>query len=307
MNIIPSNPAFEVSSIGEAAFEFLSNSRSGEVVAAVSGAVYLRTDRKELFWLIPGTADMHRRCLKVDTGLPRMNAGDAYHVSGHQLHIGSGIFLDFDRSRVWASPSIFRENGVAMAVLPGLVAEIYTRIAGWPEPAGLGCLVPAMLNRLDPAIDPGDIFSVKAWPVIREIVLACQQRDIRKVMLTSTDLVGLGDGLTPSGDDFLGGLFFCLHLLQQAYPTELALLNCNHSYFIYKCEPMTNPISYALLKDHARGQGLEPLHRFAKALFEGHPVDQILPHANDLSRVGHSTGWNILAGFMAGLMVTNSC
>jgi hypothetical protein len=117
----------------------------------------------------------------------------------------------------------------------------------------------------------------------------------------AASLVGLGSGLTPSGDDFLGGLFFAFELLRHIYPEIQELQIWNYSNFIFECKSRTNQISYCLLKDHADGHAMEPLHRFANALLEGRPVDQSLPYARELVSVGHSTGWDLLTGWLAGM------
>ena len=112
----------------------------------------------------------------------------------------------------------------------------------------------------------------------------------------------MGEGLTPSGDDFLGGLLFGLQLVRKAYPKTLGS-PWNYSTFIEQCKPRTNRISFTLLKDLADGHALEPLHKFASALFQGQSIDQMLPSAEELIHVGHSTGWDLLTGFMVGMTV----
>ena len=99
----------------------------------------------------------------------------------------------------------------------------------------------------------------------------------------------------------LGGLFFAFELLRQNYPEIQELQFWNYSNFIFECKSRTNPISYCLLKDHADGHAMEPLQRFANALLEGRPVDQSLPYARELVTVGHSTGWDLLTGWLAGM------
>jgi len=68
-------------------------------------------------------------------------------------------------------------------------------------------------------------------------------------------------------------------------------------------QPQTNLISFVLLKDNAAGHALDPLNRFGIALLTRQPVESASSAASDLIKVGHSTGWSLLAGFMVGVLL----
>jgi hypothetical protein len=59
------------------------------------------------------------------------------------------------------------------------------------------------------------------------------------------------------------------------------------------------------LKDNARGYGLEPLEKFASTLLQGDPDDTLQSNAETLVNIGHSTGWDMLTGFLVGLSATS--
>jgi hypothetical protein len=62
---------------------------------------------------------------------------------------------------------------------------------------------------------------------------------------------------------------------------------------------LTHPIGAALLGDLLDGEGWAPLHDLARAL--AHEDDATaLDAARRLTQLGHSSGWDLLAGFMAG-------
>jgi hypothetical protein len=106
----------------------------------------------------------------------------------------------------------------------------------------------------------------------------------------------MGEGLTPSGDDYIGGVLFGLAMLQEA---GAPLAWCSPEIlasFITASKARTNRISAALLGDHAAGHGSEALHRFAFAFLSGRSVQAAAMAANDLIRMGHSTGWDLLTG-----------
>jgi hypothetical protein len=298
----------EAFSIGEAAREYLSQAPDGTVMAAFSKAVYFRTGRGDLFWQTSSDAAMHRRAILTASDLPKVRVGESYSVSRHQLSFASGYHLDYGPAEVWSEPMADDRRAVQLADLRCLVRAILVRIQDWSGPAGMDCLIPSglgfMLDR-DPSViaTTGSVYMARSWPVLRSIIGAIRRHNFKELMTCSTDLVGLGEGLTPSGDDFLGGLFFCLNLLKRCHAKDLDLSQWNYSGFIQNCQSQTNVISYTLLKDHASGHGVEALHRMAKNLLEGQRVEQALTPAMQLVCIGHSTGWDILTGFLTGFSI----
>ena len=309
MNNLP-NSSYEVSSIGEGARGWLSPGQRGEVLAVVSRAVYLLTEESELVWLIGEPGPMHRRGLKLSSSLPRLAIGSTFDVQGEILVTSSGDALDFSHSTVWKTPLLSSGKVVTYVRLPELLLVFYKQCVDCYSPTGLGSLIPAVLRMIGhrsfaPERGQEDMLSSAAWPAIAGIVRACLAHDYQHVLSHAEQLVGLGDGLTPSGDDFLGGFFYGMRLLYQTYPGGLDLTNWNYSDFILRCRPLTNLISFTLLKDHAEGHALEPLQRLANSLLMDRP-DRLIPLAGELIAVGHSTGWSLLTGFLAGMSVTFS-
>lgn len=94
-------------------------------------------------------------------------------------------------------------------------------------------------------------------------------------------LCGLGPGLTPAGDDALAGV---LLVAQQRVDVEAA---------------RTNDIARAFLAWAARGQSIEPVHRFLVAVAEG---DRTGAGAalGSLVRFGHSSGADLAYGLRLG-------
>jgi hypothetical protein len=309
MRPIPNSSTIQVQLIGTAALDWLPSGQRGQVLASVTHAVYLLTEQNELVWLADRTGPMHRRCLQVSTWIPRLAVGSTCEVTEHSLVTGSGDVLDFSRSPVWIPPILPPDKVIAVARVPDRLTAVYDLFTAQHQPVGLGTLIPAILQVVGrrsraEELNRANTLINTAWPTVEGIILACRAQDFRLVLEHAADLVGLGDGLTPSGDDFLSGFFFCIHLLRHVYPETLDFTTWNYSDFIHDCKPLTNLISFTLLKDHAGGHTLEPLHRFANALLEGHSVDHLLPFAGELITVGHSTGWDLLTGFLAGMSVT---
>src|SRR5207247_1635834 len=115
----------------------------------------------------------------------------------------------------------------------------------------------------------------------------------------ATALLGCGPGLTPAGDDFTGGAFFARALLARAGIVDAAAWQAGASAVRTAAARLTHPIGAALLGDLLAGEGWAPLHDLAAALArDDEPA--ALDAAGRLTRLGHSSGWDLLAGFVAG-------
>jgi hypothetical protein len=102
-------------------------------------------------------------------------------------------------------------------------------------------------------------------------------------------LIGLGPGLTPAGDDLVGGALVALHALRRhacaarlgAWATQVARRN-------------TNRISREHLACAAAGEGGAALHALLNAVLRGQP--DLAPELAAIDAVGHTSGWDAAAG-----------
>ncbi len=117
----------------------------------------------------------------------------------------------------------------------------------------------------------------------------------------AAQVIGLGEGLTPSGDDLLVGFLAILHLTGYTptllhAPTWLDALMAN-----------TTDLSAAFLSGAWQGHFSEPMVRLIHALYIGEPDTWQAPAA-DLAQVGHSSGVDAMVGiaFAAQLLASAS-
>jgi hypothetical protein len=129
------------------------------------------------------------------------------------------------------------------------------------------------------------------------LAAACARDDAPAATEAALTLLGLGAGLTPSGDDFVGGAFFARAVLaasRSAAWTQAA------TSIRGAAAQATNAISATLLGDLIEGDGWSPLHDLAGALVSGDDA-RALSAARRLTGLGHSSGWDVLAGLAAGI------
>jgi hypothetical protein len=135
-----------------------------------------------------------------------------------------------------------------------------------------------------------------AVPRVLALARAYRADDREAVRRASRALLGLGGGLTPSGDDLVGGaLFGRLLVAPEAAPwralgAELAA----------EAERASHAISAALLADLACGASFAPLHATAEALARGDD-GAAAASAAVLAALGHSSGWDMLTGLVIGI------
>ncbi|MGB8647826.1 MAG: DUF2877 domain-containing protein [Anaerolineae bacterium] len=292
----------EAELVGETAHRLLSNGFSGSVLAAVSKAVYLVDSAERVIWLgqsgrATGGSPLpaHPRAIHAPFAPNLFRVGMACRSDQERLWFDNGASVIWRNTPVWHPPSL-------PALAP--ITQVHAHAQQLSETlATLNCdesMAQALftmlrLRQADQRVSPIIL------DALREVIDSCSRQDIAVVAQTGRALVGLGPGLTPSGDDFLGGLFFALYYLQAAYQDTRWDWQPVQSLLDW-ARTRTNLISYTLLTDHAQGQGVKPLHTLLIALFEGQAVHVAMEHAQQLITIGHTSGWDILAGAFTGML-----
>ena len=122
--------------------------------------------------------------------------------------------------------------------------------------------------------------------------------DLAAFEYTALRLLGLGPGLTPSGDDFVGGIFFALHHAPRSH--WAAALPAVRARFCTAAAGATNVISAALLHDLMGGHSHQALQDLLAALHTEDPA-RIEAAIAALLRIGASSGADLLCGVLLAL------
>ena len=295
--------------IGEAARDFLKSGSQGRILAVFSNAVYLESIDDELLWLMTEKLPMHRRGIQIPGALPRVATDSSFSVLGQHLLLGTDIDLDMKPASTWVSPSPNLDKVLPFEELPDRLRAVSTLFDGYPSPKGFGCILSEITKiRFDdpllaPLPDYGPALKYK-WSVLNEIIHAYIVNDFPKILRMAEDLIGLGEGLTPSGDDFIGGLLFSGFILREIYPQYLGFTPLDVELFLDNSRGQTNLISYTMLKDLATGNAPDTLHRFVNAVLTDQHPESLDYLGLELVRMGHSTGWDILTGVWMGMFLS---
>lgn len=175
---------------------------------------------------------------------------------------------------------------VSPATAAAAAARLAARIGALGAPRGFG----ALLAGATPAF-PLDL----AVPRVRALSAAFAADEPDAVARAARALLGLGGGLTPSGDDLVGGALFGRLLVA----TDAAPWRAAGAALAAAAGRASHAISAALLADLAAGASFAPLHATADALARGDD-GAALESAGALAALGHSSGWDMLAGLVLG-------
>jgi hypothetical protein len=138
-------------------------------------------------------------------------------------------------------------------------------------PEGLGCLVIGAHNGLSGHAQPA-LEALERWLVGNALGGEAEQ------------LIGLGPGLTPSGDDYFGGMLVALRLAGRGMQADGLW-----RWLQPRLKERTSAISAAHLCAAAAGEAHEALHEVLNGSLD----------LEKLAAVGHCSGWDALAGAVA--------
>lgn len=112
-------------------------------------------------------------------------------------------------------------------------------------------------------------------------------------------LVGLGQGLTPSGDDFLVGIMLAFSTIEN----EMLHKEKWASQVVKESEKKTNVISYSALKYAEIGETRESIALLIQALFT-QKTEVVEQELLNVMTIGSSSGTEITWGIISGLLLT---
>jgi hypothetical protein len=281
---------------------------SGEVLASLPGTIYMRDGNGKIWWVSADTFPMHRRCLRVSLlpSPPRVRSGETWFVKNAALRIGDSLSIDLGPLKEWIPRPVLSERPQPLKEVKGRCDRLLRFIRDLGPLEGLGRFIPLISKGGDgkEVLFPSlDFVSRRFLPLLLEMRKACLLRDMAETLEKGKGLIGLGPGLTPSGDDFLGGLLFAARNLKETYP-EVFFWNPDRILdFVAWARPRTHPISHAFLNDFALGHGPAHLHEVMNFLIPGNDFEKAVSAADQFLRIGHSSGGDILAGLMTGMLM----
>ncbi len=143
----------------------------------------------------------------------------------------------------------------------------------------------------------GSILNQKLAGPINALISAVGRLDADAASLAAQAVIGLGGGLTPSGDDLLVGFLAGLWAASGARRQRLAFMN-HFGDTVLLLRSQTTEICDTYLLHATQGQFSSSLSNLVEAIARGDPVTSA---AEKAFRVGHSSGMDAATGLLLGL------
>ena len=290
---------FRVQTIGSAGRRTLESRTVLRLLAVFRRSLYLQAQSGGIICL--GPPSLGPGPLNALAGLPAAVDWQALDLvpgvgaawDGATLHLGGRFRFSLQEAEPWRPPA--PPTGWNPATIAANLARLQKEIEQRHPTEGLAPLISALLTG-DPLGGGDDIplhrRAAAAASALRSWVIAAARR-------RGTDpprapeiarLIGLGPGLTPSGDDLLGGALITLHALGwSSVAGHLA------GHLLPVARERTHALSLAHLLCAARGEGAAAVHETIAALCSPGSRD-LAATLDSLAEIGHSSGWDALAG-----------
>jgi hypothetical protein len=231
--------------------------------------------------LVGGIADL--REIGIDRGAELRPSTDGWSIPS------AGVEIQAAGARTW-SPGL--PDAARPTATPELrfSLELAREIAAHRAPVGgLAPLLVAGAGQDDPWL-------AVARSLVRRQLDALDGGDVASAVDPTLELIGLGTGLTPSGDDYLVGLLAALEATADPVHSSLATAIADG------LPGRTTAVGEALIGHAVRGEFSERLHEVLIALAGGRPRDLARPIERAMA-YGATSGSDTLVGLFAGLEI----
>ncbi|MEV7966875.1 DUF2877 domain-containing protein [Sphaerisporangium sp. NPDC088356] len=186
------------------------------------------------------------------------------------------------------------------------IGRLTVRVRRWWDPAP--SLGPVELSRLEQVLPRlGVVCAASARrPGLADggagalLAEGCARGSLTAAITATEQLMGLGPGLTPSGDDMLAGVLVALRQIGRAAGVSRAvwLADWLAATVAFDARTRTTPISATLLHCAAQGQACADALAVLRGIAGHQPLE---PAVHRLLRLGHTSGADLAWGLRTGV------
>ncbi len=216
--------------------------------------------------------------------LSSLRAGEACEIVAGVLRIEGAATLPFAGAAIWTPPASMRREGWRNALADFADAAL----ARAPQDG-------VFRAAHDRSFVPDTMLARALQAKARDFAAWLANGEENGSPPPVAGLIGLGTGLTPSGDDMVGGAMIAQRWLRRDETARriaeaLAALGSD----------ATTILSGAMLRAAANGVGGAALHDVLAAIGEN-DATRAIALLDRIDRIGHTSGWDALAGALAAL------
>ncbi|MDP7668483.1 MAG: DUF2877 domain-containing protein [Rhodospirillales bacterium] len=295
---------FAVRLIGGAARRALAEGSQATVLAVFRRSFYVEGADGGLACFGPeamGAGPLNGLCAlaeTIDWRARGLHAGAPVAIADGAVTIAERLVFSLDPALGWRPPRpIRRWTATSLARgLERLAEAVLLRLPG----DGIGPLIPDLATRRRPLgaavaalgrAGAGAVCAMTEW-----LAKAAADAAPDRPPHAASPLIGCGPGLTPSGDDFVGGAMIGLRATARSSAADSL-----GRWALEKAQEGTGKISRAHLAAAADGEGADSLHRLVAAVLAGKAPQS---GVDAIAAIGHVSGFDALAGATAVLAHT---
>jgi hypothetical protein len=282
--------------IGVIAKVLLEQNREAAVIGVISRGVFLHFSSGRVIFI---SSEDKRGPLTINCpSYPRTSSalqpGDSAQIGGFTLFFPrSGLVIDWHGVSTWQATEL-PSGWLTHAERKSRLVELARRVLADPPLGGLSYLLPGLLDLPEIDSSTGDseqlhIHLCTAQKILSEPFAGYEAR----LLETLAPFIGLGGGLTPSGDDLILGLLLVLNRWGQRLLPGLNFSGFNQA-ILERVDIQTTSISVSLIRCAAAGQADERIISAFDGLLTG--AEGILEIERNLRSWGNSSGIDALVG-----------
>ena len=284
-----------VTEMGMIARDLLAQEQEASVMGATSLGLFLRLSPP---WVIFISLEAYRGPLTLNLkrdsgGLKRLTpsppTGSSARIYPDRIVFSSSdLVINTGQSMFWQAPAR-PEGNLPPAQLKAQLEGVARLVLAGQKPSLLGSLLPVLLGFEAESNTGGDVFS----PLLERLGRSLGGNDIPAIAEAIEAFLGLGTGLTPSGDDLILGLLLAVNRWGQVLDPSLEVEALNQT-VLPLAYRRTTLLAANLIECASRGQADERLLLALDGIVTGQPDKQTC--ASCLAGWGNSSGLDALVG-----------
>ena len=235
-----------------------------------------------------------------------LRSEDAAEIDSKRLYVKDSLFeISFGSAAIWDPEFFMPIQAKDVPIIQNNISQLVQHIVHLNNPDGLVPLFRFIPDLMDSKDYPGDNTSALtqiAYDALRLIITAIRNNDEQLLNAGSLQLIGLGIGLTPSGDDILAGLFAALMITSDTASRKWQIQ------FLGKLLPrikgLTNEVSTNYLNAVSQGYFPERVSNLISAMITAKSFTDVQPALQDMLQWGHTSGYEITLGMVIGFLLS---
>jgi hypothetical protein len=280
--------------------------RRGRVHSSFRRTVNVLCDDMTWLSLHPPEVPLHAYCIAVegwdsidDGGFLGARAGASATVSDSSIMLGEdGASIDLEHTEVWQS-RLEHVYGLDPARITEMSRDLSRLIAGRPTESWFLSVVDGQRRPVRKPLEA--MMRAKIAATVVQLQDSWISGGLERALEAMERIVGLGTGLTPSGDDFLTGFLGASYCF--AYEDRFRA-----AVFSNMASPLgrTSMPAFFMLKAALVGHYPEPLSNLLRMLARG-GIETVKLAVDRLNGLGATSGHDMLAGVLAWFQAAGLC